>query len=164
MFAQATGRTAAQRSGIFALSVYVIFAAVFFAGAFVYVELAQAQVAVTAVNASYSTNEDTTLNVTVPSGVLANDTGTTGSSVVVLKTNVSSGTLTLNADGSFDYTPASNYNGATSFTYEVGDGMATSSPATVSITINAVNDPPSFDAIANQNVNENSSSQNVSMK
>ena len=37
---------------------------------------------------------------------------------------MSNGTLTLNADGSFTYTPAANYNGADSFTYKVNDGLA----------------------------------------
>ena len=36
------------------------------------------------------------------------------------------GTLTLNADGSFTYTPAANYNGTDSFTYKANDGTADS--------------------------------------
>ncbi len=40
------------------------------------------------------------------------------------------------------YTPAANYNGADSFTFTVNDGTVTSAPATVSITVTAVNDPP----------------------
>ena len=40
------------------------------------------------------------------------------------------------------YTPNLNYNGTDSFTFAVSDGGATSSPATVSITITAVNDAP----------------------
>jgi VCBS repeat-containing protein len=34
------------------------------------------------------------------------------------------GTLTLNADGSFTYTPAANYNGRDSFTYQANDTPA----------------------------------------
>ena len=41
------------------------------------------------------------------------------------------GTLTLNADGSFTYTPAANYNGTDSFTYKANDGSADSNAATV---------------------------------
>ncbi|HXU46389.1 MAG TPA: Ig-like domain-containing protein [Thermoanaerobaculia bacterium] len=40
------------------------------------------------------------------------------------------------------YTPASNFNGADAFTFTVSDGQATSAPATVSITVAPVNDPP----------------------
>jgi hypothetical protein len=50
--------------------------------------------------------------------------------------------VTLNANGSFTYTPASNYNGADSFTYKANDGHADSNVATVSIIVNAVNDAP----------------------
>ena len=40
------------------------------------------------------------------------------------------------------YTPATNYNGADSFTFKVNDGTVDSTPATVSITVAAVNDAP----------------------
>ncbi len=40
------------------------------------------------------------------------------------------------------YTPGTNYNGFDSFTFKVNDGSADSAPATVSITVNAVNDAP----------------------
>ena len=40
------------------------------------------------------------------------------------------------------YTPALNYNGPDSFAFTVADGTATSAPATVSITVTAVNDAP----------------------
>lgn len=40
------------------------------------------------------------------------------------------------------YTPAANYNGADSFTFKVNDGTSSSSAATVSITVTAVNDRP----------------------
>src|SRR5258707_300561 len=53
------------------------------------------------------------------------------------------GTLSLNSDGSFTYTPALNFNGPDSFTYKANDGQADSpSAATVSITVTPVNDPP----------------------
>src|SRR5207247_5886507 len=50
--------------------------------------------------------------------------------------------LTLNANGSFTYTPAANYNGPDSFTYQASDGTLKSSVATVSLTVTAVNDAP----------------------
>src|SRR5207247_3906541 len=40
------------------------------------------------------------------------------------------------------YTPAANYNGPDSFTFKANDGELDSNLATVSITVNAVNDAP----------------------
>jgi len=93
---------------------------------------------------SYSTDEDTTLSVDAP-GVLDNDSDVDGDSLTVTTTPVSGptdGALTLNADGSFDYDPDADFNGSDSFTYEVVDGNGGSDTATVSITVNAVNDAP----------------------
>ncbi|SEI16964.1 T1SS-143 domain-containing protein/type I secretion C-terminal target domain (VC_A0849 subclass) [Rhizobium tibeticum] len=95
-----------------------------------------------AVNDSYTTNEDTTLHIS-PGGLLANDSDVeqnTLSSIPV--TGPAHGTLTLSANGSFDYTPNANYNGTDSFTYKVNDGTADSAVATVNITVNPVNDAP----------------------
>ena len=53
-----------------------------------------------------------------------------------------SGTVTLNADGSFVYTPDQDYDGPTdSFTYQVSDGAETET-ATVEITVLADMDTP----------------------
>src|SRR5207302_838768 len=56
--------------------------------------------------------------------------------------DVSHGSLTLNADGSIIYTPNANYHGADSFTYRVNDGTLDSADAVVTITVNSVNDAP----------------------
>lgn len=49
------------------------------------------------------------------------------------------GNVNLNAStGSFTYTPASNYTGSDSFTVTATNGLETSAPATVSVTVNAV--------------------------
>ena len=40
------------------------------------------------------------------------------------------------------YTPEVDYSGPDSFTFKVNDGTVDSGPATVSVTINVVNDPP----------------------
>jgi len=60
----------------------------------------------------------------------------------VVVTGPSHGALTLNANGSFTYTPAANFNGSDSFTYKANDGQADSNVATVALTINPVNDAP----------------------
>ncbi|HTK77374.1 MAG TPA: tandem-95 repeat protein [Gemmataceae bacterium] len=95
-----------------------------------------------AANDSQSTAEDTSLTISAP-GVLGNDTDVEGSPLTaVLVAGPAHGTVTLNADGSFTYTPAANYNGSDSFTYMANDGALNSSPATVSLTITPVNDAP----------------------
>jgi VCBS repeat-containing protein len=60
----------------------------------------------------------------------------------------SHGTLTLDADGSFTYTPAANFNGSDSFTYRASDGSLASEPATVTLTVTADNDPPTVTVAA----------------
>ena len=48
----------------------------------------------------------------------------------------------FNANGTFTYTPASNFNGSDSFSFKANDGALDSNVATESLTINAVNDAP----------------------
>ena len=55
------------------------------------------------------------------------------------------GTLTLHADGSFTYTPNTNFVGADSFTYTWSDGLTTGNIATVSIDVYN-NAPYAYDA------------------
>ena len=96
---------------------------------------------------SYSTNEGATLNVAAATGVLANDSDADRSALTaVLATGPSSGTVTLNADGSFSYVPAAAFFGTVTFTYQADDGTLRSTAATVTITVNAVNDPPTATA------------------
>jgi VCBS repeat-containing protein len=93
-------------------------------------------------NDSYSTPEDTVLTVSAP-GVLGNDTDVEGSALTAsVQTGPAHGTLTLNANGGFSYTPAANYNGADSFTYRANDGAASSALATVTISVIGANDAP----------------------
>ncbi len=67
-------------------------------------------------------------------------------STAQLVTSTSSGSLAFNADGSFSYTPAANFFGSDSFTYRAFDGTDYSNTATVTITVNPVNDAPVADA------------------
>jgi hypothetical protein len=54
----------------------------------------------------------------------------------------SNGEAVNNFDGTVTYTPDANYNGPDSFTFQASDGLADSNVATVSITVNPVNDDP----------------------
>ncbi len=81
----------------------------------------------------YSTPLDTALSVPTV-GILAND-ATIEPLTASLVSNVSHGTLALNTDGSFVYTPATGYTGTDTFTYNASNGTETSNAATVTITI-----------------------------
>ena len=74
-------------------------------------------------------------------GVLENDNDVEGDSLTVsLITDVSHGTLTLNADGRYSYIHDDSENFSDSFTYQIDDGNGGTDTATVYITINPVND------------------------
>ena len=89
----------------------------------------------------YNANRDATLAVAAP-GVLANDTDANSNPLTAkLVGNVTHGTLTLKADGSFSYEPTAGYTGTDEFTYAANDGTSDSAAATVSI---AVGDAPSL--------------------
>ncbi|MCA9201374.1 MAG: tandem-95 repeat protein, partial [Planctomycetales bacterium] len=90
---------------------------------------------------SYTTDEDTAL--VTSTSVLANDTDDDGDTLTAsLVSGPSNGTLTLETNGQFTYTPDADFNGTDSFTYTATDGTATSDPATVTIQVDAVNDAP----------------------
>src|SRR5665213_1077179 len=93
-------------------------------------------------NDSYTTPEDVPLIVPT-AGILANDTDVEGDPLTAfLVSNGSHGSVNLNADGSFSYTPSTNYNGTDSFTYLVADGQTIGNIATVTINVTPVNDAP----------------------
>jgi Ca2+-binding RTX toxin-like protein len=96
-----------------------------------------------AVNDSYATNEDTPLTVPVP-GVLGNDSDDEGDPItaVLVTGPAHESSFALNANGSFTYTPLPNFFGTDTFTYRASDGAELSNIATVTITVLAVNDPP----------------------
>ncbi|MEZ5942608.1 MAG: Ig-like domain-containing protein [Planctomycetaceae bacterium] len=93
----------------------------------------------------YSVNQVTTLNVELP-GVTSNDLDPDGDPLsVILGSDVANGTLLLNPDGTFSYTPNGVFFGVDSFTYVLTDGVFTSDVVTVTITtlktINPVTGP-----------------------
>ena len=105
------------------------------------------------------TLEETQLAANAAHGVLANDSdvdadttlsvtqlsiaGVAGTFAAGTTASIpGAGTLMVNADGSYTFTPAANYNGAVPVaTYTVSDGQLTTT-ATLSLSVTPVNDPP----------------------
>ena len=87
----------------------------------------------------YAVDEDTALAVAAGQGLLANDDpGLSGPVVVSAPAN---GSVTLNGDGSFVYTPNPDFSGKDSFTYSVTDGLNTFG-ARATLNVSFVNDAP----------------------
>ncbi|HUT93242.1 MAG TPA: Ig-like domain-containing protein [Thermoguttaceae bacterium] len=102
-----------------------------------------------AANDTYNVNEDQSLTKDAAAGVLKNDSDPDGDMLTAsIQGFPSHGSVNLSANGSFVYTPNTNYHGTDSFTYTVSDGSLDSSPATVTITVNSVNDKPQAGADA----------------
>jgi VCBS repeat-containing protein len=94
----------------------------------------------TAAADSFFALKNTTLNIGAP-GVLSNDGDIDGDSLAAIKVNnPTHGVVVLAADGSFSYTPASNYTGLDTFSYKASDGTATSPTRLVTITVTSI--PP----------------------
>lgn len=92
-------------------------------------------------NDAYSVLHGETLTVSASSGVLANDSDIEDDVLTVsVAQDVSSGVLTLNDDGSFQYVPETTFVGTDQFTYTISDGIGSSSPVTVQLTV--TNTPP----------------------
>jgi large repetitive protein len=97
----------------------------------------------TAANDTYTATEETQLVVALANRVLLNDSDPNSDPLTaVLVQTTSNGTLVFNADGRFTYSPQANFSGTDTFRYQASDGLATSGIATVTITVNAVNDVP----------------------
>jgi VCBS repeat-containing protein len=96
---------------------------------------------------SGSTDEDTPLVVTAGAGVLANDTDVDGDGLTATLVSgpAHASSFSLDADGSYSYTPDADWYGSDSFTYRATDGAASSGVATVTLTVAPVNDAPVAD-------------------
>jgi VCBS repeat-containing protein len=95
-----------------------------------------------AANDNYSVTSGQTLTTTTTNGVIANDSDPDGTTpTAVLVQNVAHGTLTLNSNGTFTYTPTAGFVGTDTFTYRATDGSLQSSPATVTITVTSASTP-----------------------
>ncbi|MDH3710664.1 MAG: Ig-like domain-containing protein, partial [Cyclobacteriaceae bacterium] len=93
-----------------------------------------------AVDDEYETDMDTPLTIEAP-GVLINDSDPEGDELTVIEfdgTSIQGGTVEMNPDGSFTYTPPAGFVGTDTFTYTISDGNGGSDTATVTIIVKEV--------------------------
>ena len=111
---------------------------------------------------AYDAFEDTPLNVPAP-GVLENDYDPDGDNITITEnTQPANGPVTLNADGSFTYTPDENFFGEDTFNYTICDdgtpSLCDSALVTITVAAGTENDPPvavddSYDAFEDTPLN-----------
>jgi hypothetical protein len=101
-----------------------------------FVVIGGASVPPTAVDDNYNSIGNTLLRVTAADGVLVNDTVNGGGIIRFDAASTQGGTVALQADGAFDYTPPDNVSGVSdTFTYTLGTAAGESS-ATVTVDLN----------------------------
>ena len=87
-----------------------------------------------------TTAEDVVLN---NINVLGNDTDVDGDPLSVTGASAANGSVTINPDGTLNYTPNANFHGADTISYDIADGNGGASNAgRVDLTVSAVNDAP----------------------
>ena len=94
---------------------------------------------VTAVDDTATTAEDTLVSIDVLANDLNPDGNTLTLTILTQPTN-GEGNAVVNTADIVEFTPATNFNGVATFTYEITDGTSTST-ASVTVTVTAVNDP-----------------------
>ena len=95
-----------------------------------------------AVADSYDVDEDDVLEINADLGVLANDFEPDGDDITIdLAERPENGSLTLNSNGSFTYTPDADFFGTDTFTYSISDGFR-ETEATVTIEVESMADDP----------------------
>ena len=115
------------------------------AQATVEIEVVSVNDAPVAVDDSFATSEDTALTIEA-SEILANDNDIDGDTLQIasITTDPTNGTVALNGDGTFTYTPNENFFGNDSFTYELTDGNGGRTEAIVNLTVSETNDAPTI--------------------
>ncbi|HEX7033546.1 MAG TPA: Ig-like domain-containing protein [Nitrososphaera sp.] len=84
------------------------------------------------------TDEDELVEYALP----ASDADAGDSLTFEIVSGPTSGTVTLDPDGSLIYSPVPNFSGADSFTYSATDSSGSSNTGTIEVTVIPVNDPP----------------------
>ena len=74
--------------------------------------------------------------------VLGNDRDADRDVLTVTAATAANGTVTINANGTLNYTPAPNFNGTDTIRYTVSDGNGGTTDATVAVAVTPVNDGP----------------------
>ncbi|HXF88666.1 MAG TPA: cadherin-like domain-containing protein, partial [Xanthobacteraceae bacterium] len=100
-----------------------------------------------AVDDTATTNEDTPVII----DVLGNDIDVDGDTLLIDGTPTAlNGIVTVNPDGTLNYTPNANFNGTDTITYVVSDGNGGSDTGEVVVTVNPIDDPvdANFDTAA----------------
>ncbi len=86
-----------------------------------------------------TTDEDTPVTI----DVLSNDTDLEGDTLSIDGTpTANNGTVTVNPDGTLEYTPDADFNGTDTITYTITDGNGGTDTAQVTVTVDPVNDGP----------------------
>ncbi|HEY3405732.1 MAG TPA: tandem-95 repeat protein, partial [Ohtaekwangia sp.] len=128
-----------------------------------------------AANDAVTTNEDSpvTFNVVTNDSDAADDDGSINittvdlniSTVGIQNTNsTAQGAFSVNAAGEVTFTPVANYAGTATLTYRVNDNLGlTSNTATITVTVQAINDPPVFTTIPNQRVLRNAAQKTITV-
>ncbi len=108
----------------------------------------------TAVDDTFTGNEDGSITGDVTPGTVGQDSDPDGHTLTIVDVDgnalngitpvvaPANGTLVLNADGTFTYTPNTNFNGTDSFRYRISDGFGGTAEATVTINVTSINDAP----------------------
>jgi hypothetical protein len=106
---------------------------------------ATASVTVVAVNdAPVAEDDDLVVGEDTPTDltVLINDSDVEGDDLTVLTASTPDGSVSINSDGTINFTPTSNFTGTTTVTYTVSDGEGGTDSATVNLDVTPVTDPP----------------------
>jgi len=97
-----------------------------------------ANIAPVAVDDTAQTDEDVAVDI----GVLVNDSDADGDTLEVSAATSADGTVVVNADETLTFTPDADFNGSTTISYTISDGLGGTDTATVTVTVDAVNDAP----------------------
>ena len=92
-----------------------------------------------ATGASFSATEDVAYNGAVPAATDAEGSALT---YALVPSSAVGGSVVVNTNGTFTFTPTPNFNGAASFQYVANDGLLDSAAQTITLNFGAVNDAP----------------------